>query len=751
MPTALPFRRWSTVPMVAVAAVAALAVLRLVTQNDEYLVRYLVVDDAVYYAVPARHFVEGHGFSFDREHLTNGVQPLWAIATTALAFVLRDDLLLLRAMALLSGLLWIGAGMLLHRLLAPHGAIAALAAATCWLLTGLQYRLSVTGMENGLAGFLLACALLLAHRLAAADAARWRRRAAALGVVAALLALARIEYGLLALLFWLPVLAAVPGGGTVAARVRGSLPYWLPIALLCGAWYAFSRVYFGEWTPVSGSLKAHVAASIPDPHGGLFASMLVHLRQVAAICVLPLLLGLDGLRVAAGLGDAATLWGLGIVLALPVVALLVRLVGRLRGGAALPALTGRGFGLVFVSFALVHLALIARYLASYSNYCTWYFTAELLAICALVGWLCAAGGRAGAVLAAPLCALALCSMATQLAHHWHPERFANNTSVHVDVGRFARRWLPPGSRIGSFNSGFINLQARGQTVVNLDGLMNDGRFLREYLIPRRVDQYVREERIDYLADLGTTATLRQELANATPERPGKRFLYYRPTGLDSYSFLAALPHEQRHVPAHPLAPVLLRAHLGGEFGILQAAALSGVPADQRVVASFLLPDQPMQLHVTGNREAARTAIDGDGLARLPGVARRFGDAVELVAAELPDRLVQPGDVIAFDTYWRRLGGGAGREVEFVFVLGVPGPAQRLEWSEAPAHGTLPLAQWREGELAVHGTAVRLRPELADGPLPVAVGVRERGGEMLGGAVDGAVATFVPLGDLQIAR
>ena len=43
--------------------------------EDDFLAA-AILDDAVYNVSPARNLVNGYGYSFDRLHETNGVQPL---------------------------------------------------------------------------------------------------------------------------------------------------------------------------------------------------------------------------------------------------------------------------------------------------------------------------------------------------------------------------------------------------------------------------------------------------------------------------------------------------------------------------------------------------------------------------------------------------------------------------------------------------------------------------------------------------
>jgi hypothetical protein len=80
-----------------------------------------------------------------------------------------------------------------------------------------------------------------------------------------------------------------------------------------------------------------------------------------------------------------------------------------------------------------------------------------------------------------------------------PDYPRSATGNYVEAGRLAQRWLPPGRRLGAFNAGFISLHAHSHTVINLDGLMNNGTYLREYFAKNRLDEYVHDVGIAWLA------------------------------------------------------------------------------------------------------------------------------------------------------------------------------------------------------------------------------------------------------------
>src|SRR5690606_27261432 len=128
---------------------------------EDAFVADVLVDDALYFMVPARHLWEGHGFSFDKSEVTNGVQALWALVAVAVTGLFEAPLTQLRVMVALSGVFWAGAAGLLYALLRRWSAVAAWTAMTGFTFAGVTGRVAFQGMENGLHAFLSAAVLVV--------------------------------------------------------------------------------------------------------------------------------------------------------------------------------------------------------------------------------------------------------------------------------------------------------------------------------------------------------------------------------------------------------------------------------------------------------------------------------------------------------------------------------------------------------------------------------------------------------------
>lgn len=702
-----------------------------VTQPGDFVVKHLVLDDAVYYAVPARKFVDGLGYSFDGLHRTNGVQPLWAAIVTLLAFFVRDDLTLLRASAAVSGTTWLLAGVLLFRFLRPYGAFAGLAAIG-FLTAGVEMRLGLSGMENGVQATLL---MLLLHRwrdleaTSATDAA-WRSRALRCGVLLALLCLNRVEFPVLAIPFGLRALVLRRRSEPWTQAAWSLRPLVLPAVLAVVAWGVTSRIYFGDWTPVSGSVKAHMTATTPDLPGFL-PSYGHHVVQVLGISFLPSLMrGIDWSARALSLG-ADTAVGLTVGLfCLPLFTGLVPFLAGLRRGTARLA----SWPVVLLGLAaVVHLALVSKYLRMFTSYCTWYFAVDVLAVWALLGIaLGSAKGRLARLACVPALLMILVTGAQRLVFGGAPPDYPlSATGSYVEAGRLAQRWLPPGRRLGAFNAGFISFHAKSHTVVNLDGLMNDGTYLREYFSKNRLPEYVHDTGLEYLVDclpihlwqsydLGTTIRMPKDM----------RIVQCDPAEDGWLTCILATPEAGKHganpAPSHPLAAFHWDAIVRGRHALVRTADLATLGPDREVVSTVLEPGSRAPLHLVADRAIARTALDVGGFAQLPPFDLDFGGKVALVAAEVPPGPQRRGSTILVRTYWRAEALGDGDRLEFGLLVGSEGTGSgpEAQW-HAPAHGTLPATAWPRGAVIAHTFAVRI-PDDARGPLAVAIAVKNGG-------------------------
>jgi hypothetical protein len=111
---------------------------------------------------------------------------------------------------------------------------------------------------------------------------------------------------------------------------------------------------------------------------------------------------------------------------------------------------------------------------------------------------------------------------------WVIESLGSRGSTYATYRHGAALWLRENtsedSRTGSWNAGLLGYFSH-RAIVNLDGLVNDRRYLEEVVVGRDLDGYLRRERIGRLADqaCGTDPSLRPYLSRTGSERLEQEF------------------------------------------------------------------------------------------------------------------------------------------------------------------------------------------------------------------------------------
>lgn len=208
-------------------------------------------DDAYYYFVIARNIAGGMGSTFDGVNLTNGYQPLWLALLLPLLSISRSDVIVLDGVILVQGILltltllliYFSARLLLAR---PAGLIASL----LWLTFTLQE--SFKGLEFSLHACLITSLGAIYLKWFRADAPRDTRPYLALGLVASLTVLARLDT--IALTLILCVTLAIKGWHH-ANRLRRLIAFSVPVTLTVTVYAMVNMAVFGNALPVSGLVK----------------------------------------------------------------------------------------------------------------------------------------------------------------------------------------------------------------------------------------------------------------------------------------------------------------------------------------------------------------------------------------------------------------------------------------------------------------------------------------------------------------
>lgn len=475
---------------------AAVYQLVLIAQPERFLCgRVLVDDDAYYYFRVARELVEHGRASFDGIHATNGIQYAWAGVVVVLARLLPGELALLRGALGACVALNVAAGLLFERLArAIHSPAAGFLCAVAWSGAMLAGGPTLTGMEYSLAVCLVLAGARMAWILWRSPAPPGSGAFAAGILVPALLVWTRLDAVPFALAIWFLLARAVRREPAAAARRRRLLILAGGI-LVAGVLYLLvSQWLAGTWTPISGSVKRHLAAT---HFAGRSASLAVA-RHLLWWLSIPL-------RATVGLLDPwsqhgplpGRLWSLGAGAAL----LAALLLGLLRARSRQAPPRDREIALALLAMlglGLAHAGWMVVVLGHFAHVTTHYFAGLAVAVTLAAGFLIARAAwpaprlrSAGLVLVALWLAVAVADARRGLDGNLRVRR--------LELARWIDGHLPPAARIGAWNAGELGYFSR-RSVVNLDGLVNDRAYLDFLRSGRPVREYLDREGIEYLAD-----------------------------------------------------------------------------------------------------------------------------------------------------------------------------------------------------------------------------------------------------------
>ncbi len=217
----------------------------------------VIIDDALYYLIPAQNLLSGNDYSFDGQHRTNGVQPMWGLISLAIVKLQPDPFKAARLLSLSSATAWLLGGLIIFIAVRKiHWGTATLAT-TGFLASGFWRRTALTGMENGLTALATACVIYVGIYYLYLHPRKGQsnlplRFYSYLGIACVLMWLARIEQilfvAILSLAFlWVPL--------EHSKKRRGLALLLLPTISLFSIYMLLNRFYFGVYLPISGSVK----------------------------------------------------------------------------------------------------------------------------------------------------------------------------------------------------------------------------------------------------------------------------------------------------------------------------------------------------------------------------------------------------------------------------------------------------------------------------------------------------------------
>jgi hypothetical protein len=496
--------------VVALVAFGFLLRLALAWAPFSYLAeRGPVIDDAFYSLSVARNLARGAGVTADGFHPTSGFQPLYTLALVPVYRLFPEDRIIpvhiaLSILALCGG----ATGWLVFRI-ARRLASRPAALFSLFLWTVSPYFLShgLNGLETGAYGLLVA-AVLDQHLGGGGD----RRSLLRLGALLGMCVLARVDGLILAAVIVLDLLWSSARWKDALARI---VTLATPVALIAFPYFLFLFVRFGSFLPESGAAtrllslcfgSKFVLRQAPtiyfDPAHPPWAYYLGSLREAILTLgseplVFPLSLPL-ALVSPLELSEGQT-----TILSLLVACLLpLNLVAFLRGG--------RGSE-VRSRFLRVSLLVALLWIPAYAFGAQgqWWFGRyfyPLFLLMTVAAGLVLDGLKEGSPVLrrwgwprfwAMAALLELAVFATQAPSRFLVHQRNLNVSSFLGMARVLDRNLPPGARVGAFQSGTLSYFAT-RPVVNLDGVVNGeaSQALRE----KRMLAYIREERLAAVID-----------------------------------------------------------------------------------------------------------------------------------------------------------------------------------------------------------------------------------------------------------
>lgn len=661
---------------------------QLVFLPEDVLVTNVLVDDALYFALPARHWWEGHGFSFDGVELTNGVQTLWALVCIALAGVFSEPLSMLRAMVGLSALCWLLAGGGLFVLLRRRSLLAGMLAAVGFAWAGVHDRVAFQGMENGLHALVGVLVLLAGAR---AIGRAWSRGATLqLGVALALFGLSRTEGVLLGPIVAAPMVfgwLGAPGGP--GRRLGTALWMALPGVVLVGGACALSRLWFDSFLPISGSVKQFYEASwgaYDDPghhaagRGGPWRMAAWHLQFATRLSIAPLREHVPALLAdVTPLGHRPFRNAIWVLLAVGLVAAVVRIARGARrrepGERAVPPLA---VVWCFVAYAVVHVVLVGLTLSHFTSYAKWYFASETTAVWLVLALLVPASSRWGwraCIVAAGLLSLAGALDGGNVTHDVRTNQFKR-------AGQWLQEHTPPGTVVGALSSGLVGWYASDQHVVNLDGLINNRRYLDDFLKRDRFGDYFADRGITWFADYQPIAGWQHGIswrgnvpaARLVPRR------YWRMPDEHAYVIWQILPEgstfallgDEGPEVRDRYAELAVAADVHGRFPVVADADLAAALAEQppRYVARSLGDGGGNRWHVLATAaQLDRIALRADRVQPERGERVPAAAGVDALGYDLRDFRRKEQRYLTVTVFWLRTDGALADAPELRVAVG----------------------------------------------------------------------------------
>ncbi|MBN2447526.1 MAG: hypothetical protein JXO22_12410, partial [Phycisphaerae bacterium] len=718
---------------------------------------------------------------------TNGVQPLWAVITIGLTALLADDVALLRAMCLVSGLCWIGASVVLYRALRSYDRWLGLLVAAGFVFTGFFQRYAFQGMENGLHALFFAMLVQLGMRhLRTPERVVSNYRPGfylKLGLLLGLITLTRVDGGLLALIIGVLVLFGfirTDPNSRPWLNVPGAFFTALPGALLVGAFVALSHEYFGSAMPISGKVKIYLESVFEPKYGGPLGSLAWHVKFLSDIASNAYA---DHLNLSLfewfhwHLPAKYPRWLVWVFALIGWTAFVVRRRHALRHVTSLMR-PWHWFVTGIVAFIVLHMGTYAVVFSNFTQYCTWYFAPELMACWVLTGVSILLLGRAITPrgLVVPGCLMGLFTLVvlgSNLLFAVRPPASDARTNQFYTAAMWCNKTLPGHQTVGAFSSGILGYFATHHQVINLDGLMNDRNYLDEYLSKNRVPEYTRERGITYIADYAPVEQWRGGNFWGLLVENMQLVRWWHMPGDLRYAVWKLLPEGRDRDILSPcdgfcdrLSQVLYAAEIYGRYdmvleqdladyltqpyGTNKRVLISAPDADTGVLRHVMVPED----HIA----AINLTPDNIDIQQRCGI--RFENALLLLGIDVPKWQLKAGRRFVITLYWQMIAEEHDlADVSFELWInpadpglleGVPAGQVLIDGSRG-CHDTCRVQNWRPGEVVAETRSIGVPYGMPPGTYPVMLVLYDpkHGWLLPDGRVPSAAVPVVHLGNLTV--
>ena len=351
-----------------------------------------------------------------------------------------------------------------------------------------------------------------------------------------------------------------------------------------------------------------------------------------------------------------------------------------------------------------------------------------------------------------------------------------NTTIYLQGAKWFNAHLPAGQKLSGCSAGIMAYFANAHQTVNLDGLINDRDYFDNYLKKGKLDEYVRSRGIGYFADCSDTNGWRGGNYWGLQLKHMRLLQWIPISDSHSYAIWRFLPLDQCAEvldpcdgPHNRVAQVQYAAVIQGQFDVVEndrlAAALKEATLDgKQLVTSVIVPYPLVTLqHVFVPQDQVHNLglTPTNCLYETPENVV-FGDSIELLGMDLPNRKFSGNQPIVISRYWA-LAHGENRVAEGDCTVeltlertGVADPASasqepQLLHSTRTCSGPSPFPSGATGE-AVVDTYVIPRPADQDpGSYALKMTVKDSSGRPLAPSRNGDQRLACFLTNIEIRR